>query len=49
MTVKCKDLKVGDTIVYLLTRTLDTETFEIFGLAKVFAIKEKNILLWHYL
>lgn len=42
MTVKCKDLKNGDTIVYLLTRTLGVETFELFGLAKVFAVRENE-------
>jgi hypothetical protein len=40
MTVKCKDLKNGDTIIYSNTKTLYGETFEIFSLAKVFAIKE---------
>lgn len=40
MTVKCKDLKNGDTIVYSNMRTLYGESFEIFSLAKVYAIKE---------
>ena len=40
MTVKCKDLKNGDTIVYSNMKTLYGETFEIFSLAKVYAVKE---------
>lgn len=40
MTVKCKDLKNGDTIVYSNMKTLYGEIFEIFSLAKVYAVKE---------
>ena len=40
MTVKCKDLKNGDTIVYSNIRTLCGETFEIFSLAKVLSVKD---------
>lgn len=40
MTIKCKDLKNGDTIVYSNMKTLYGETFEIFSLAKVYAVKE---------
>lgn len=40
MTIKCKDLKNGDTIVYSNMKTLYGETFEIFNLAKVYAVKE---------
>lgn len=40
MTVKCKDLKSGDTIIYTCSRHIADETFEIFNLAKVYAVKE---------
>ena len=40
MTIKYKDLKNGDTIVYSNMSTLYGETFEIFSLAKVYAIKK---------
>ena len=42
MTVKCRDLKNGNTIAYSSIRTLYGETFEIFGLARVFAVKEEE-------
>lgn len=46
MTIKCKDLKADDTIVYQLTRTLCNESFEIFGLAKVIiAVENKHIVV----
>lgn len=42
MTIRCRDLKNGDTIVYSNMRTVYGETFEIFSLAKVYAVKENE-------
>ena len=42
MTVKCKDLKAGDTIIYTCSRHIADETFEIFNLAKVFSVVEDD-------
>ena len=46
MTIKCKDLKNGDTIVYSTMKTLYEETFEIFNLAKVYAVKEDEHIVF---
>ena len=46
MTVKCKDLKNGDTIVYSNVHTLCGETFEIFSLVKVFSVKEDEHIIF---